>query len=470
MKKLIINITSFLILIILFNSCNKIDDYYLDPDATTEGDMQWNRTYGGARSDGAHAVIQTADGEFAFAGYTMCYGAGDEDFWLVKTDACGNMQWNRTYGDSDSDVAHAMIQTMDGGFVLAGRTQSFEVDEDNISDAWLVKTDTDGNMEWSQTYGSSEEDTASTVIQTADGGFALAGDIEYFSRDSSDVWLVKTDAQGEVEWQQTYGASDYDKISTVIQTTDGGFALAGRTKSYGVGHYDAWLVKTDAQGEVEWQQTYGGSDYDCANAVIATGDGGFALAGFTYSYGAGRYDAWLVKTDAQGEVEWQQTYGGSEGDWASAVIEGADGGFVLGGSTESFGAGEADAWLVKIESADTDGDGLANVAEVDQYGTNPTVVDTDGDGLGDGTEVLTYETNPLVADTNGDTYSDGAEVSAGTNPLDPAEHPSTTPGTIMDIATTDTPAAFIPGFILAELGLALACLVVLARRKQKTKQ
>jgi len=163
-------------------------------------------------------------------------------------------------------------------------------------------------------------------------------------------------AEGDMQWQQTYGGSDFDGINSVIQTADGGFALAGYTYSYGAGGMDVWLVRTDARGVPQWQQTYGGSHYDYANAVIKTADGGFALAGCTESFGPGKYyyyNAWLVKTDADGNVEWQQTYGGSDWDGANSVIETADGGFALAGITASYGAGGYDAWLVKTIPPET---------------------------------------------------------------------------------------------------------------------
>ena len=316
----------------------------------TEGDMQWNRTYGGAERDEATALIQTTDGGFALAGYTSSYGTGGEDFYLVKTDVHGTMEWQQTYGGSGDEAATAVIQTTDGGFALAGRTTSYGTGR---MDFWLVRTDAHGTMEWQQTYGGSGSEIAWAVIQTADGGFALAGFTRSYGAGGNDFWLVKTDAHGTMEWQQTYGGAGYDVAYAVIQTADGGFALAGYIKSYGAGGNDFWLVKTDAHGIMEWQQTYGGSDSDVASAVIQTADGGFALAGRTYSYGAGTKDFWLVKTDAHGIMEWHRPYGGADWDRASSVIQTGDGGFALAGDTDSFGAGNADAWLVKTDAHGT---------------------------------------------------------------------------------------------------------------------
>ena len=317
--------------------------------AVAEGDMEWNRTYGGAGAEAAFVVIQTADGGFAIAGWTDSYGAGDNDIWLVKTDVHGEMEWQQTYGGAGFETAWAVIQTADGGFALAGGTTSYGAGSE---DFWLVKTDAQGEMEWQQTYGGAGFEAAWAMIQTADGGFALAGKTGV-EEGLNDIWLVKTDANGTMEWQQTYGGAGTEVTWAVIQTVDGGFALAGLTASYGAGGEDFWLVKTDAQGGMEWQQTYGGTGFEAAWAMIQTADGGFALAGRTHSYGAGGSDAWLVKTDANGNMEWQQTYGGSDDDGAHSVIPTADSGFALAGLTASYGAGGEDFWLVKTYSNGT---------------------------------------------------------------------------------------------------------------------
>ncbi|MCW7071423.1 MAG: hypothetical protein OCU12_03690 [Methanophagales archaeon] len=153
----------------------------------------------------------------------------------------------------------------------------------------------------------------------------------------------------EEEWSKTFGGSDYDFAMSVQQTTDGGYIIAGSTDSYGAGSYDFWLVKTDSDGNKEWDKTFGGSDYDWAESVQQTTDGGYIIAGFTRSYGAGDRDFWLVKTDANGNKEWDKTFGGSDYDFASSVQQTADGGYIIAGSTASYGAGDKDFWLVKVK-------------------------------------------------------------------------------------------------------------------------
>jgi len=311
------------------------------------GNALWNRTYGGTNTDQAYDLVQTVDGGYALAGVTLSFGfgAGKGDFWLVKTDASGNAQWNKTYGGTGRDGAYGgLVQTADGGYALAGYTNSFGA---GSYDFWLVKTDASGTMQWNKTYGGTHEDVAYSLVQTADGGYALAGDTYSFGAGDCNSWLVKTGASGNAQWNKTYGGTNHDEVLALVQTGDGGYALAGYTDSFGAGFYDFWLVKTGASGNAQWNKTYGGTDYDEALALVQTEDGGYALAGLTSSFGAGSYDFWLVKTDASGNAQWNQTYGGTGGDYANALVQTLDGGYALAGLTDSCGAGSYDFWLVK---------------------------------------------------------------------------------------------------------------------------
>jgi hypothetical protein len=313
---------------------------------------EWNKTYGGTGGDYAYALVQTADGGYALAGSTTSFGAGGGDAWLVKTDASGNMQWNKTYGGPNNDWAYALVQTSDGGYALAGWTASFGA---GFYDCWLVKTDASGNMQWNKTYGGTLQDGAYALVQTADGGYALAGETQFFVPNQLDFWLIKTDANGNALWNKTYGGTGGDYAYALVQTADGGYALAGGTNSYGAGNGDAWLVKTDSSGNMQWNKAYGGTGWDEAYALVQTGDSGYALAGYTTSFAIGYFDFWLVKTDANGNALWNKTYGTMGSDKAQALVQTTDGGYALAGwegfSNESFGAGVFDFWLVKTDSS-----------------------------------------------------------------------------------------------------------------------
>jgi hypothetical protein len=308
----------------------------------------WNKTYGGTEYEEAYALVQTTDGGYALGGYTNSSGAGSYDFWLIKTDDVGTMMWNRTYGGTNDDWAYALVQTSDGGYALAGETGSFGA---GYTDFWLVKTDAAGNMMWNQTYGGTSRDWALALVQTGDGGYALVGGTFSFGAGWCDFWLIKTDELGNMQWNKTYGGWNDDLAYDLVQMGDGGYALAGGTWSFGAGLYDVWLIKTDADGNMQWNQTYGGTNNDAAFALVQTGDGGYALAGGTWSFGAGSHDSWLIKTDADGTMMWNRTYGGTNDDFARALVQTWDGGYALAGRTESFGAGLYDFWLVKTDSA-----------------------------------------------------------------------------------------------------------------------
>lgn len=319
----------------------------------------WSDTFGGVGDEWAFSVIQAGDGGFAFAGYTSVSGAGKADFWLVKTDALGDQQWNKTFGGKGFDWASSLIQTSDGGYLLAGST--FTSDERGY-DIWLVKTDESGNQEWNRTFGGKYHDYAASVIETSDGGYAIAGIKDSFNdggysiavyRDLivvgiADAWLIKTDALGNELWNKTYGGLNDDGAFSIVQTSDGGYALAGNSYSFTAGNNtDIWLVKTDALGNELWNHSFGGAKDDFGYFVIQATDGGYAVGGITNSSGAGYEDVWLIKTDTSGNAVWNKTYGGTLNDEAYCVMQTEEGGYEIAGSTFAFGAGLWDAWLIK---------------------------------------------------------------------------------------------------------------------------
>ncbi|WXG46216.1 MAG: hypothetical protein WED05_06055 [Candidatus Atabeyarchaeum deiterrae] len=209
----------------------------------------WNKTYGGTGYDAARSVQQTSDGGYILAGYTSSFGAGGYDFWLVKTDGSGNQQWNKTYGGASDDGARSVQQTSDGGYVVAGYTTSFGA---GGYDFWLVKTDGSGNQQWNKTYGGTGYDSAQSVQQTSDGGYVMAGGTFLSGASFADFCLVKTDGSGNQQWNKTYGGAVHDSAYSVQQTSDGGYIVAGLTWSFGAGGDDFWLVKTYGEnGAVE---------------------------------------------------------------------------------------------------------------------------------------------------------------------------------------------------------------------------
>lgn len=305
------------------------------------GQQQWNTTFGGPGYDMIYPadLIQTSDGGYALAGYNDYYGPGD--MWLIKTDASGVEQWNKTYGTPGTlEGAVQVIQTSDGGYALAGQTGAFY----SYSTPYLVKTDADGNVQWTQTYPSGGTWSSFWgVIQRGDGGYMLVG-----VKDWLRVWLIKTDSTGNMLWDATFEGSGDEEPRSFIKTADGGYAIAGYTTSYGAGGNDGWLIKTDADGNAQWNMTWGGPYNDCFNGIAQTSDGGFVLTGeCSFTGDASSGDTMLVKTDSNGRVEWSRTYGGSSADEMRGLLLASDGGVVMVGETSSFGAGDRDVWLLK---------------------------------------------------------------------------------------------------------------------------
>src|SRR3990170_1614159 len=321
-----------------------LDAWLVKTDWT--GNVMWSKTYGGAGDDEAYSVIETIYGEYALAGYTHSQGAGKADFWLAKTDGFGNLQWSRTYGGAGGDFGESVVQTAEDGYAIAGRTDS--LDTGNY-DFWLVKTDYNGNMQWNRTYGGMLSYMAYSLVKTSDEGYALTGFTRSFSG-YSDFWLVKTDSNGNAQWNRTYGVGNENIAYSVIQTQDGGYAVAGRggtvSRSSGV------LLKTDSNGIQQWIKSYPKGYSSETYSVVQADDGGYALAGVSESYDPwmGGDDFYFVKTDFSGNVIWSKIYGGTGPDWAQSVVETGDGGNVLAGITYSPGAGDADFWLVKTEA------------------------------------------------------------------------------------------------------------------------
>jgi len=240
------------------------------------GNLEWNKTYGGPDTEHAYSVVETPDGGYALAGYIYSHGETRFDWWLVKTDATGNMEWNRTYGGPEFDSAHSVIVTSDGGLMVAGYRdyQSNYV----YGKFWLIKTDADGNMQWNKTYSYQIDEKAYCVIETTDGGFAVAGTTDFWT--DQDIFVIKTDEYGNTEWSRTYGEG---VARAIVELSDGGYVFAGGNR----------LIKTDAYGNTVWSSIY---DTKIINSVIQTSDGGYALAGTKNN------DFWLAKTDEYGVI------------------------------------------------------------------------------------------------------------------------------------------------------------------------
>jgi gliding motility-associated-like protein len=361
------------------------------------GAIEWQKTIGGVTNDHAANVIQTSDGGYALGGFSSGGISGDRttvakgyvDYWIIKLDATGVIQWQKTYGGiTEANQAYTFIQTPDGGFVLGGMSTGFKgppgdktEDPKGDFDYWMIKTDGSGNLQWDKTIGGAEWDQMHMAALTADGGYIIGGwSYSGMSADKSepnagaqDSWFLKLNSSGTIEWQKSLGGNGNELPSRLLQqTADGGY-MAGTTSHSGVsgnrteasrGGDDFWLVKLDATGNIAWQKALGGSGDDVLEYGYQTGDKGYLLAGHSASdisgdkttAPLGRDDWWIVKLNEAGAIEFQWSFGGNNDDILNVIRPTADGGYILGGSSESGVSGDKtessrggrDFWIVKL--------------------------------------------------------------------------------------------------------------------------
>ena len=314
---------------------------------------EWNITFGGIDYDDGYSVQQIDDGGYIIAGFTNSFGSGNWDALLIKTDSSGAEEWNHTFGGESYDRGYSVKQTIDGGYIIAGCTQSFGA---KYFDVWLIKTNSYGIEEWNHTFGGNSEDWGYSVQQTNDSGYIIAGYTNSYGAGESDFWLIKTDNNGIEEWNSTFGGTNHDRGYSVQQTNDYGFIITGYTVSYDDDYTgcDVLLIKTDPSGNKQWHQTYGGSGtknkFDIGYSVQQTAEGGYIILGDTEIYYEAMADFFLIKTDSDGKQEWYKTYGGNYSDRGRFVQQTKDGGYILTGWAYSFTITNPDIWLIKTDS------------------------------------------------------------------------------------------------------------------------
>jgi hypothetical protein len=308
---------------------NDIDLWLIRTDEN--GDTLWTRTFGGDSSDAGYSVAETSDGGYIITGRTMSYGADFNDVWLIKTNASGDSLWTKTF---EGRSGQSIYETNDGGYVFIGSK--------------LIKTDPNGDTLWTKNHWGGR-----SLQLTNDGGYILTGKVVYNPwslpyKQNSDVILVKTDEKGDTLWTKTFGGDGFDSGSSVQQTKDGGYIIAGTSHSFNTdGSTDVWLIKTNMNGDTLWTRTFSSADSvtDAGSSVHITEDGGYLIQGITYF---SNRDLFLIKTDTDGNILWTKIVGGPFNDDGSSVIRALDNGYIITGGTQSCDSCYHDVWIVKI--------------------------------------------------------------------------------------------------------------------------
>ncbi len=333
----------FLAVVVIFSALGYTQPYRGFADVQPQY-TYWAKSYGGNDVDAGSCIQQTADGGFVVVGNTYSFGSGFSDFWVIKMNSDGSIVWEKCYGMAKDEHAYCIQQTSDGGYIVAGGTNSTGL---GSADVWILKLDENGNILWEKSYGGSGYDYAYYIAQTSDSGYIVAGTTDSFGAGNDDVLIMKLSENGTVEWQKTYGGNDYEWVGNIVETSDGGYIFCGGGYfSNGAGLCDAWVVKLSSNGDIVWQKIYGGSDYDSAMYILPTSDGGYVVSGYTCSFGQGEEDIWILKLDSNGDIIWQKTYGdsGSNVQTFTPLERTSDGGYVVSGV---FGN---DIWIVKLDS------------------------------------------------------------------------------------------------------------------------
>lgn len=320
--------------------------FYSSPSSADPGDTLWTRAYGGALNDLAMFICKAgidADG-FVVVGGTASFGNGDSDGWLLRIGSNGDTLWTRTYGGTGAEILVCVQPTSDGGFVLAGQTYSFSGNRD----FYIIKTDEYGDTLWTRTWGGNGRDAFRDVKQTADNGYIAVGPSSGTFGDK-DYFLARFDENGDTLWTKVYGGSGSDWPFGVELTEDDGFMVAGLTGSFGAGNYDVWLMKTDSFGDTLWTRTFGGSADDGGRWIEKGHNGGYIIAGYTKSFGAGAHDVYVIKVDEQGNLEWQRTYGGSLSDISEHICKTSDGNYAIAAYSKTISGDFYDFYYLRID-------------------------------------------------------------------------------------------------------------------------
>ena len=361
-----------------------------------DGNILWTKTFGGENIDIATFIQETNDGGYIVAGYTNSFGAGFFDFLVIKLSYDGNILWTKTFGGTGYDIATSIQETNDGGYIVAGYTNSFGA---GSSDFLVIKLSYDGNILWTKTFGGERNDELYSLELTNDGGYILIGCTNSFNLyQNMDVLIIKLSPNGDMELTKTFFGGETDEIAVSIQKTeDGGYIIAGYTYPLGAGDKDCLVLKLSSNYNFQWGKKFGGIAYDISNSIKQTNDGGYIFTGYTQSFGASG-SVFAIKLFPNGIIEWAKIFGGGNIDEGNSIQQTSDGGYIIAGYTYSFGAGGYDFLIIKTHDNQMGSDcpwysfyPTVNFADFTYSYPPPTITSPD----------LTF-TSPLIIDLSPD--------------------------------------------------------------------
>lgn len=407
----------------------------------------WARTFGGIYDEEAYSIVETKDKNLIVAGNTNSFGSANGDIFLIKIDPAGNILWQKTYGDDSFDTVWSVNSTSDRGCIVLGMKLNA-----CCTDLWILKLDEFGNIDWQKTYGGVEYEQPGSIQQTKDSGYIFDGTTGSFGI-NSDIWVIRLDTQGNIVWQKAYGTSGYEAAYSVFATKKNAYIVAGmisgsngtqdalvfkldssgdvlwsksfislgdealnsvdgapggnfiglgQTRSIGASVVNFWAVKLNRRGKMLWQKTYGGADVNLGRSIKRTSDDGYAFVGYTDSSTTGANIS-FVKLDSDGHAAMQKNFGGSQVEDVFSIASTSDGGYAVAGFTRSFGIGNADLWVLKLDSSGGISDSCIYESETAIIETD-SMMDTSNIPLSvTPTSVTAIDTSVIPADTSAPT-------------------------------------------------------------------
>jgi len=310
---------------------------------TSEGNIEWEKTYGDDFVNNAFSIEQTKTGDFIISGSLVVFGLGHM-FWITRLSSSGDIEWQNICGDYSVNYAYSLDQTSDGGAIIAGVFGNNAV----LYDLLVIKISPEGTVEWRNSYKGFGDEKPYSIQQTSDEGYIISGFTDTYGAGGKDILVLKLSPDGSIEWQKTYGGNLTENANCILQTNDNGYIIAGNTTSFGAGQLDVLILKLASSGEMEWSRAFGGSGIDDASSIQQVFNGEYIVVGRTTSYGAGGSDIWILKIDSKGNIDWQKTYGGGRDEEGSFIQNTHDGGYIVAGSTNTYGAGGFDFLVLKL--------------------------------------------------------------------------------------------------------------------------